>query len=150
MLLRRPSLLQQVNKVLTGRDLEGLRPEDFEKPSLRAVFEAWRDLLDSRPSVSWEALRETLPPDVQERLERLAAPDDVTLADEKMVRDVVVTLLRLRQRRLKAFVQELRLLMVEAHQDGDARGKQYDQAHLAHAQRLLQTQRALAQSWELG
>jgi DNA primase len=150
MLLRRPSLLQQVNRVLRERELETVHAEDFEQPSLRAVFEAWRDLLDSRPSVSVTALREALPPDVQERLDGLAGPDDVTLADEKLVRDVVVTLLRLRQRRLKAFVQDLKLLMVEAHQEGDVRGKQYDQAHLAHAQRLLQTQRALAQSWELG
>ena len=149
-LLRRPTLLGQVNRVLRERELRELHVEDFARPSFRAIFEAWGDLLDSRPLVSTEELREALPLDVQERFENLVSPDDELLADDKLVRDIVVTLLRLRERRLKAFVQDLRLLMIEAHQEGDARGKQYDQAHLAHAQRLLQTQRALAQSWELG
>lgn len=149
MLLCRPSMLSQVNGVLRAREIDPVRAEDFEQMSLRAIFEAWRDLLHSKPVVSAEALRESVPVDIQEELEGLISPDDVELADEQLVRDVVVTLLRLRQRRLKAFVQDLRVLMLEAYEEGDARGKQYDKAHLAHAQKLLQTQKALAQSWEL-
>jgi len=149
-LLRRLGLTARVNHVLTDRELEPLRPEDFEQPSLRTLFESWQDILNTRPSVPLEALRESLPSDVAERLDGLVQPDDVMLTDEQLARDIIVTLLRLRERRLKAFVQELRLLMVEAHEEGDARGKRYDQAHLAHVQRLLQTQRALAQSRELG
>ena len=150
MLLRRPGIFTHINHVLTDRELDSLRAEDFEQPSLRAVFEAWEELLGKRLSVTLEALRESVPSDVKERLDRLIEPDDVKLADEQLIRDIVVTLLRLRQRRLKAFVQDLRLLMMEAYEDGDARGKQYDQAHLAHTQQLLQTQRVLAHSRELG
>jgi len=149
-LLRRPGLLSQVNAVLRDRELDPVRAEDFEQTSSRAVFEAWRELLRTKPSVSVEMLKTSVPADVRDRLQELVVPDDVQLADEQLVRDIVVTLLRLRQRRLKAFVQDLRLLMMEAHEEGDARGKQYDQAHLAHTQKLLQTQRALAQTWELG
>ncbi len=149
-LLSRPSLLRQVNWVLKENELELLRPRDFEQASLRAVFEAWRELLQVNPVVSMEALKESLPPDVRGELDGLLVADDPSLADEQVVRDVVLTLLRLRERRLKAFVQDLRLLMLEAHKEGDARGKQYDQAHLAHVQKLLQTQRALARSRELG
>jgi hypothetical protein len=95
---------------------------------------------------------------VQDRLElilgeaegALTVAEGVELSDEQLVRDVVVTLLRLRQRRLRQLVQDLRMLMLEAHEEGDTRAKQYDQAHLAHAQTLLKTQRALARSWELG
>lgn len=149
MLLRRPSLLSQVNAALRERGLDPVQAQDFGQASLRAVFEAWEELLLTKPSVSSEELKESLPTDLHERLNGLMLPDDFTLADEQMVRDILVTLLRLRQRRLKAIVQDLRLLMLEAHEEGDPRGKQYDRAHLAHAQRLLQTQRALAQSWEL-
>ncbi|MGD2165014.1 MAG: DNA primase [Anaerolineae bacterium] len=149
-LLRRPSILSQVNYALHEAGLDSLEPRDFEVASLRAVFEAWSELLETRPAVSTEALEESLPVEVRERLEDLIPPDDTKLADEQLVRDVVVTLLRLRQRRLKAFVQDLKLLMLEAREDGDVRGKQYDQAHLVHTQKLLQTQRALARSRELG
>jgi hypothetical protein len=137
-----------------------MQPQDFEEASLRAIFEAWSKLLESMPSVSVQALEATLPPGVQDQVERVlsaaegtlatADVDGVGLSDEQLVRDVLVTLLRLRQGRLKQLVQDLRMLMVEAHEEGDARAKQYDQAHLAHTQMLLKTQRALARSRELG
>jgi DNA primase len=149
-LLRRPGLLTQADAVLREKGLDPVLARDFEQTSMRAIFEAWRELLLTRPSVSIEALKASLPRDVQGHLEQLTVDDDVPLADDQLVRDVVVTLLRLRMRRLNAFVQHLRLLMLEAHEEGDARGKQYDQAHLAYAQKLLLTQRALAQSRELG
>ncbi len=149
-LLRRPSLLAQVNGVLKEKGLDPLRAQDFEQTSLRALFEAWRELLLTKPSVSVEALKEIVPLDVQDSVEQLTLRDDVELADEQLVRDVVVTLLRLRQRRLNTFIQDLRLLMLDAHEEGDARGKAYDQAHLTYTQKLLRTQRALAQSRELG
>jgi DNA primase len=157
-LLRRPSLLTVVNGWLRGKGLQRVQPQDFEQVGLRAIFEAWVTLLDTRPSVSIESLRAELPLRVQERLElilsdaggRLPTGEDVELSDEQLVRDVVVTLLRLRQGRLKRLVQDLRMLMLEAHEEGDTRAKQYDQAHLAHTQVLLKTQRALARTRELG
>jgi len=150
MLLSRPTLLGRVNAALREGELDPVRAQDFGQASLRAIFEAWRELLLTKPSVSVEALKESLSVDVQDRVEGLILDQDVRIADEQLVRDVVVTLLRLRKRRLNAFVQDLKLLMLEAYEEGDARGKQYDQAHLAYAQKLLQTQRALAKSRELG
>jgi DNA primase len=157
-LLGRPSVLAQVDAALTKAGLQPLRSQDFEQVSLRAIFEVWQTLLDTSPSVSVQALRAALPSDVQDRLDvilseaeqTLTVSDRAELSDEQLVRDVVVTLLRLRQRRLKQLVQDLRMLMLEAHEEGDTRAKQYDQAHLAHAQTLLRTQRALARSRELG
>jgi DNA primase len=157
-LVRRPDLLSQVDRALRRRGLQGVRPQDFEQPGLRAIFEAWTELLDARPSVSVAALRDGLPPGVQDRLDLVLAEEagppavrsTVDISDEQLVRDVVVALCRLRQRRLKQLVQDLKMLMIEAHAEGDSRAKQYDQAHLAHAQTLLKTQRALALSRELG
>jgi hypothetical protein len=143
-------LFTRVNHILRGSGLDPVRAQDFQQTSLRAIFEAWSELLLTRPTVSVEALKEALPQDVHQPLERLALGDDVLLADDQLARDVVVTILRLRKRRLNAFVQDLKLLMLEAYEEGDARGKQYDQAHLAYTQKLLQTQRALAKSRELG
>jgi DNA primase len=157
-LIRRPGLLAQVDVALRKGGLQSIQPQDFEQVSLRAIFEAWQTLLDAGPLVSVSALQVALPPAVRDRLGRLLSEDEGALtvadgaevSDEQLVRDVVVTLLRLRQRRLKQLVQDLRMLMLEAHEEGDTRAKQYDQAHLVHAQTLLRTQRALARSRELG
>jgi DNA primase len=150
MLLRRPGLLSQVNGALRERGLDPVRAQDFGQASFRAIFETWKDLLGSKPSVTIELLREKLPSDLYGQLEELQGTDEVNLADEQLVRDVVVTLLRLRQRRLKQLVQDLKTLMLEAHEEGDPRGKRYDHAHLVHAQMLLKTQRALARTSEIG
>ncbi len=149
MLIQRPDMLRQVDGVLRQRGLDPVGPRDFERASLRAIFGVWVELLDSRPSVTLDALKKELPADLHQRLDELTVADDLTWAHDQLVRDVVVTLLRLRQRRLRRLVQDLRMLMVQAHEEGDPRGKQYDQAHVAHAQMLLKTQRALAQSWEI-
>jgi DNA primase len=157
-LLHRPRLLAQVNSWLRDKGLQAIHPQDFEGASLRAIFEVWMVLMDSRPSFSLQSLQAELPPGVRDRLKLLldqaegALPvaQDAALSDEQLVRDVVVTLLRLRQRRLKQLVHDLRMLMIEAHEEGDVRGKQYDQAHLAQTQMLLRTQRALARSREQG
>ncbi len=150
MLLKRPSLLPKTNQALRERDLPPLRPEDFEEAGLRAILDAWQTVLDTKPSVSIDLLREALPADLHAKLEKVSAsqdPNDIQLADEQMVRDIVLTLLRLRQRRLKRIVQDLKMLRLEAQEDGDARTKQYDQPLLTHTKVLLRTQRALAQSW---
>jgi DNA primase len=150
MLLQRPSLLPKTNQALRERDLPPLRPEDFEEAGLRAILDAWQTVLDTNPSVSIDLLREALPADLHTKLEKVSAtqdPNDIQLADEQMVRDIVLTLLRLRQRRLKRIVQDLKMLRLEAQEDGDARTKQYDQPLLTHTKVLLRTQQALAQSW---
>lgn len=149
MLLIRPDLLSRVDALLKERGLEPIGPHDFGQVSLRAIFEVWENVLASRPSPSFDDLQAELPGDMRERLEELHRAADVELAEDQLARDVVVTLLRLRQRRLRQVVHDLRMLMLEAHEGGDARAKQYDQAHLAHTQVLLKTQRALSRSWEI-
>ncbi|MFW6082960.1 MAG: DNA primase, partial [Chloroflexota bacterium] len=150
LLLSRPGLLGRVSRVLQAKELEPLRTGDFQRAGVRALFEAWNELVQTSSSPTMDKLRESLSPQVREELDGFTIEDDPSLADEQVLRDLILTLLRLRERRLKLFVQELRLLMLEAHEEGDSRGKQYDQAHLAQVQKLLKTQRALARSRELG
>lgn len=149
MLIRRPTLRSRIDDLLRERELEPLRPEDFAQVSLRAIFEAWDVLIRGGSPVSMDVLMRDLPSDMHQRLDDLITADEAKLADEQLVRDVTVTLLRLRQRRLKELVQDLKMVMLEAQEAGDARGKQYDQAHLTHTQTLLKTQRALAASREM-
>ena len=148
-LLRRPGLRSRIDGLLQERGLDPIRAQDFGRVSLRAIFEAWDRLLDRGPTCSVDVLRDELPADMHPRLVELCEVDDARLGDDQLVRDVVVTLLRLRQRRLNQLVQDLKMLMLEAREAGDARGKQYDQAHLANVRKLLKMQQALAASREM-
>jgi len=146
-LLRRPGLFLQVNEALQESRLEPLRGRDFQNVGLRTILETWEALLATERSVSAEALREALPVELHAQLEDLIAPDEVELADEQLVRDVIITLLRLRKRHLQRIGQELNLLDIEAQETGDIRAGQYDEAKLAYTETLLRTQQALAQRW---
>jgi len=147
MLLQRPSLLSKTNQALQERELPPLGIEDFEETSLRAILDVWETILDTRPSVSIDMLRETLPADLHANLEQLVTLKEIELAEEQLIRDILLTLLRLRARRLKRTGQDLEMLRLEAQEEGDARTKQYDQPLLAHTEVLRKTQQALAKLW---
>ncbi len=146
-LLQRPSLLFRVNEILRESLLEPLRGQDFHDMGCRAIFEAWKALLETEHPAFTEALHTQLPADLHTRLAGLLTPDKAELADEQLVRDVVLTLLRLRKRNLKRLGQELNFLTLEAQEAGDVRAEQYAAAWQSHTKTLLRTQQALAQRW---
>ena len=146
-LLQRPGLLQQIDEKLAGSQLESLQGKDFQEAGNRAILETWQELLSTEHPTPIEALREQLPEDLHLRLEELLAPDRVDLADEQMVRDVSLTVLRLRERSLKRLGQELSLLTLEAREEGDIRAEAYVGALRSYRETLLRTQQALAQRW---
>jgi hypothetical protein len=124
-----------------------MQGQDFQDAGARAIFELWETGLASEQATSVDALREQLPVDLHARLDGLLAVDKTQLADDQVVRDVMLTLLRLRERNLKRIGQELRFLTVEAREAGDARAAEYDQIQLMHSKQLFLTQKALAQRW---
>jgi DNA primase len=144
-LLQRPTVLSQVNEALGENQLPPLQEQDFEGAGHRAIFEAWEALLMAEPLASAETLYGQLPPDLQVQLEELLALGEDWLADEQLIRDITLTLLRLRERSLKRLGQELSLLTTEAQEAGDLRADQYAAAWLSHTETLLRTQQALAQ-----
>lgn len=144
-LLQRPSLLAKINAALQESRLEFLRGQDFQSAEHRAIFEAWDALLADEHPAPAAALREQLPDDLYPRLDQLLAPVEVDLADEHLIRDVTLTLLRLRERNLKRIGQELSFLTMEAHEAGDMRAEQYVGALRSYRETLLRTQQALAQ-----
>jgi len=145
--LQRPGLLSQVNEALEESQLEPLRGQDFQDAGCRIIFETWEALLMTEPPASIETLRAQLPADLHARLEKLFTPDKSDLADEQLVRDIILTLLRLRERNLRHLGQELSFLTLEAQEAGDVRAEQYIGALQAYRETLLRTQQALAQRW---
>jgi len=146
-LLQRPMILSQVNEALRGSELESWQGEDFQDVGCRVIFEAWEALLATEHPAPTESLRAQLPADLHVRLEELLEPDKAGLADEQLVRDIVLTLLRLRERNLRRLGQELSFLTLEAQEAGDIRAEQYVGALRMYRETLLRTQQALARRW---
>lgn len=146
-LLGRPTIPPQVNQVLGENQLEPVQEQDFQDAGNRAIFEAWEDLQTAGHPIPAEVLRAQLPTDLHGRLDELLVPDEVGLTDEQMVRDAMLTLLRLRERNLKRLGQELRFLTLEAQDAGDMRAERYVRALRTYTDTLLRTQQALAQRW---
>ncbi|HET90460.1 MAG TPA: DNA primase [Chloroflexi bacterium] len=148
-ILQRPTILAQVDASLVECQQSPVQLQDFEEPVSRAIFEAWEATSDTGQADAIEALRRTLPTDLHSQVDGLLATHVITptMADEQIVRDLVLTILRIRERRLKHLGQELAFLRMAAQENGDMRTKQYDQAQLTHAEQLRRTQWALSQRW---
>jgi DNA primase len=147
-LLQRPGLLARIDEKLLESQLDRLRGKDFQDAGNRAIFEAWQILLETEQQTPTEALKERLPEDLYPQLEKLLLPDqEATLADEQLVRDVSLTVLRLRERSLKQLGRELSLLTIEAREAGDIRAEAYVGALQTYRETLFRTQQALAQRW---
>ncbi len=144
-LIHRPWLLEQVNRILTEMDLEPLRGQDFNDPLYRTVFERWEAVLDS-PHPSVDRLREAVPEAGGEWLERLLAVGE-GLSDEQWLREGVKAALRLRQRNLKRIEADLRALTREAQEEGRPEAAEYGQACLEYARAILRVQQALTRPW---
>ncbi len=146
-LLQRPGLLPQINDALRESQLEPLRGQDFQDVACRAIFEAWEAFLATEHPAAIEALRTQLPTDLHARLEEMLTSNTAELAGEQLVRDVIRTLLRLRERNLRRVGQELNILTLEAQEAGDIRAERYVGALRAYKETLLRTQQALARRW---
>jgi len=146
-LLRRPSMLSQIDAALEESQLEPAQGQDFQNVEYRVIFETWENLLTADHPNPIDLLRERLPEDLHTRLEELLAPQADNLADEQIVRDAILTLLRLRARNLKRIGKELSLLTLEAQEMGDIKAEEYVGALQSYKETLLRTQQALAQRW---
>jgi len=148
LLLQRHHLLAQINAALEENQQAVLQEQDFQDASNRTIFEAWQTLLATAYPVSIEALRIQLPADLHARLEALIVTDQTELADDQLVRDAALTLLRLRERHLGHLGRELSFLTLEAQEAGDVRAEQFAEIWRSHAETLRRTQQALGRRWD--
>ena len=146
--LRRPGLFERVNDMLVEGKVEPIRDQDFESTLNRTIFQAWREAwLSEEEDDLPQTLRQHLPDDLHPQLERLLASDEADSTEEDLTRDVIRTILRLRERHLKRRGQELSFLALEAQEAGDMRAAEYVDALQSYRETLLRTQKALAQRW---
>jgi len=143
-LLERPRLLDRVDQMLLEREVATLRGADFVSASYRVAFEAYAAALASDSVAPVEDLWQELTEDVASHIDQLEPGDYSLVSDEQLARDAVRTVLRMRLDRLRKEWLELRMLLIESQEAGDARAAQYDDAQLAFSRELLLTQKAMS------
>lgn len=145
LIAKAPDVVPAVEQALQEAGLRSPRSEEFRDPRSRALLECiWEPLLESRP---WEEVAASLPEEMGAYLaelgERLASLPPVP--DEQVHREAVNALLRLRERRLKESLADLRFLCQDAEEQGDdAALTQYTKAIGMRAQELKAVHRAMS------
>ena len=136
-LLHTPALLAALDQTFQRAQLPPLAPDDFTGLEYREIFRAFR-----AGATTPEALQEHLDAILHPYLEKLQAESPSQDEDEqKAVRAVIETALRLREFRLKARLEELRFLQEDAAgQNDDEALREYHAATQSVAAMLRLTQ----------
>ncbi len=142
-LLRRPQLLQRLDEVLREVGTDGLNADDFVQVENRAIFASWQEHLGPEVEVDLEQLRGELDPVLRPRFDLLLeGPKGIpSLDDEKAEKALIEGALRLRQRKLRRLVEELRFLQEET---GEAIAEEYGQVVDSYLNILRGIHQALA------
>lgn len=144
-LLRRPYLLSHLDQALASIGEESLRDDEFTHIENRAIFDALMSGGDAG-AVNVQALRDRLDAALLPRFDALleGPTGEPSLDDDQAVPDLVAVVLRMRQRRLQALIQELRFLSEDAMTRGDVKAGEYGETMRAYTSALRRVHQALA------
>lgn len=133
-----PALLERVDMALVAYDLAPLSDEDFSLEG-RLLWLALLELLEN-PALE---LEELLPSDLAARVHAWTQNPLPEKPLEEWERDLLRTILWLRERRLRRYNEEVRTLLLEAQAAGDPKGTPYAQTMIQLTTTLERIQRVL-------
>lgn len=133
-LLRRPSLLYQVDRRLQEDGLSRLVPEDFQHADHQAVFRLLHESVDQDMAEPLNYVFSGLSLPMMELADGLLArTDNLDPVEERVLEDLMRTLLDLRKRNLHQEDEYLKYLMEDAQEKGDLKITQYQQTMVQHS-----------------
>jgi DNA primase len=144
-LLRWPYLISHLNQALADIGEGSLRGDDFTHIENRAIFDALM-AGDDTDTVDVKALRDGIDAALLPRFDTLLQGPigEPSLADDQAVPELVTGVLRMRQQRLQALIQELHFLSEDAMTRGDVKAEEYGETIRAYTSALRRIHQALA------
>jgi DNA primase len=116
--LKEPNLILEAETLLQELDLGSLTPGDFDQVENREIFAAWRQYLKTRENgFDLEEFQSALDTPLQTYLSKLLA--EYIPSEDEAAKDIGRSVLRLRERKLKAQNRVLPFLQSEAEEQGD-------------------------------
>ena len=150
-LLKNPNLLYKADRQLQDFGLPRLAPEDFALTEHQLLFRALTTALEQFESEALDHVRENLDPALAPRLAALLQAGDAPASgDPRAGDDLIASVLRLRRRTLKEWLNELRFLIEAAREQGDLKAEDYQQEVFQQTRALAQVDRALARKSRRG
>jgi DNA primase len=141
--LKEPGLILEAETLLQELDLGSLAPDDFDQAENREIFVAWREYLRDRENgFDLEEFQSALDAPLQTHLSKLLT--EYIPSEDEAAKDIGRSVLKLRERKLKAQNEMLPFLQSEAEEQGDGEAlKRYRQMVVDNANRLGRIQQAL-------
>jgi hypothetical protein len=145
-LLRRPDQLYKVDRALQAAGLARLTPADFQHADHQTIFRLLHESVDQDMAEPLNYVMNSLSLPMMELadglLERTKKLDP---NEDRVLSDLLRTLLDLRSRNLHQSIDYLRFLMEDAQQQGDFKASQYQQTMVQHTVLLYRLNRAIGQ-----
>jgi DNA primase len=141
--LKEPNLILETETLLQELDLGSLTPGDFNQVENREIFAAWCEYLKNRENgFDLEEFQSALDTPLQTYLSKLLA--EHIPSEDEAAKDIGRSVLRLRERKLKAHNEMLPFLQSEAEEQGDWEAlKRYRQMVTDNTGQLGRIQQAL-------
>jgi hypothetical protein len=127
-LLRRPDLVYRVDRALQESGLGRLSVDDFQSADHQVILQLIEDSLHQDHAEPLFFVLNSLSLPLMELADQLLLKTEkLDPNEERVLEDLVRTVLVLRQRRLRQQIDHIRFLMEEAQQSGDSQAGEYQQ-----------------------
>jgi DNA primase len=144
-LLRRPDLLNRIDRALQENHLVRLSYDDFQSADYQTLFKLVQDSLKQDHAEPLFYVQNSLSLPLMEVADRLLIRTQrVNGSDERILEDLMRALLNLRLKRVRQQIDHVRFLMEEAQVAGDARASEYQQTMVQYSVMLARLHQALS------
>ena len=143
-LLRRPELLYRVDRALQEHQLARISPADFRSSDKQVILQVIEDSLRQNHTEPLNYVLNSLSLPLMELADRLlVSSEKLDPNEERVLEDLIRTVLELRRRNLHQNIDHLRYLMEEGQQAGEGRSSEYLQTMNQYSETRVRLDKAL-------
>ncbi|KAA3642177.1 MAG: DNA primase [Chloroflexi bacterium] len=147
--MRHPELLYRVDRILQEAGLERLSSRDFQHTDHQEMFRVALEAIDQDYLEPLNFALENLPLPLGETVDEiLVQTEELDPNEERVLEDLLRTILHMRKTSLRQNNDQLRFLQAEAQEGGDLKASQYQQTMVSNINTLQQLDRAMGKFTE--
>lgn len=150
LLLRQPEALYLLDRNLQNAGLIRFAPEDFDRADYQLLVRLVISSLEQDQMEPQRFLEENLPAELEEVFQTLKTPlEKGEPTADKLVEDLVRTVVRLRSERISAGLNQIRFFQQDLQEQGEIQIDAYRELVLQYAQTLARLNRLIGQPVQL-
>ena len=143
-IMRHPDLIYWIDRSLKQAGLEPLSGKDFQLTNHQILFRVTKKALDQDYVEPLHHALDNLPMPLAEFTDEiLKSTEDIDPEDEKVLIELLTTILRIRQNSLQQQINQIRFMMEDAQEQGVLRNESYEKTVYDNTITLLKINKAL-------